>query len=134
MSETELLVNSEELIGMVETMKVTESHIDQIVEKELIKKVEIQPVVELHEQPHITEVHEQKVVEVVETPVLRVIHEKPIIKRYVDLPQEETVIKTSLKVEKTEEFKEEQKEVHGLSFAERVEREQHVSFREMSNV
>jgi hypothetical protein len=134
MSEDELVTNTEQLIGNIETLKIQEKYVDQLEEKELIKKIEIQPVVELHEQPRITEIHEQKVVEVIETPVVRVIHEKPIVKRFVDAPSEETKIKTTLKAIKTEEFKQEQQEIEGLSFAQRLEKEKNVQFREMSTL
>jgi hypothetical protein len=134
MSEEELLLNTAALATQVETLRIEENTINQIEEKELIKRIEIQPVVELHEQPHITEIHEQKIVEVIETPVVRIIHEQPIIKRFVDAPLEPTTIKTVLKAEKTEEFKMEQKEFAGLSFAERLEKEQKITFLDKSNV
>ncbi|KAL0483464.1 ribosomal protein S12 methylthiotransferase [Acrasis kona] len=127
MTEAELLAKTEALIGNVETLNVKESHVNEVTEKELIKRIEIQPIVELHEQARITEVHEQKIVEVLETPVMRVIHEKPIVRRYVDAPEEPTVVKTSIQAFKTEEFKHEQGE-GALTYAETLEKERHIQF------
>jgi hypothetical protein len=104
MQEKELLEDALLLAGKKETIAIEERDIKQIKEKEFIKRVEIQPVVELHVQPHITEVHEQKVVELIQQPITRVVHEKPIIKRVVDSPgQVETEVITQVKAIKMDE-------------------------------
>ncbi|KAL0483455.1 carbamoyltransferase [Acrasis kona] len=124
LTEQELLVKAEALTGNLTTQKLKETHVNEVDHAELIKRIEIQPVVELHEQARITEVHNQKIVEVQETEVTRVIHEKPIVRRVVDDALEPTTLQTTLHAVKTDEFK----GTSTLSYAEQLEKEKNVHF------
>ncbi len=84
LSEEQVLNMAVLQTGTVETTFEADITTTQIEEKEFVKKIEIQPIVELHEQPRITRIHEQEIVEIQEQPITRVIHENPIIKRYVN--------------------------------------------------
>jgi hypothetical protein len=101
LTETELAQAKRELVTKVDTKMFSDAKIDQILEKEFVKQVAVQPIVELHEQPRITEIHEQEIIEVQEQPIMRIIHENPIVKRYNDLPNEATTLLTSVTAETT---------------------------------
>ncbi len=50
-------------------------------ENAILKRVEIQPIVERHEQKFIKEIHEQTIHEVVEQPIVRRVYQQPIFRR-----------------------------------------------------
>lgn len=51
---------------------------------DVIKRVEVVPEIEIHEQPRVTEIYHRTVVEHIDQPVTRVIYEEPIIRHVVD--------------------------------------------------
>jgi len=72
-------------------------------ESAVLKRVEIQPIVEVHDQKFIKEVHEQNVHEIVEQPIIRRVYQQPIFRRIGENLYEE--VKDTSTLTMTEEIK-----------------------------
>jgi trehalose/maltose hydrolase-like predicted phosphorylase len=57
--------------------------VDTLQDKEEVREIIIQPMIERHQQALVTEIHDKKVIEVHEHPVVRKIIEKPIIREII---------------------------------------------------